>query len=211
MSNKFKHFYEEAAAATTSGDVASFTKPIGNKVLKRKKSLHTQDIDIDDEEGQFKIDETTLPIDMQDYDIDGNDVIDANDIKYLVSGLSRNALIEITDLIASYLEKRFNEPGDAIPADGKFRVVEEIIRKVQGDRIITKSSLPGFKCTNDGREIRMTDKDAKQRIKDALIAAKKRYAKNRKKIIPSEPSTEMAPTGTEELQSEEPDTVIKKI
>jgi len=175
MSNKFdkyiKKVNEDGEATTSSGDVATFAKPIGDGLKKRKKPLDDCEYD---EDGNLIVAE-----DDSGYDLNDDGKISADDVKYMVDGLSRNALIEIIDLVASYLEHRFGEPGDVLPSDGIARqyVREEVIRKVEGNKVIHKSSLPGFKCTVDGREVRMSDKDAKARVMRAIEVSKRRRAR----------------------------------
>lgn len=189
---------DSGSVASCSGDIGEV--PLGggdkndddaNKLLKRKKknkySLKESDsefeyeIDDEDDEDFDEDDEDDLQdaADQIDYDVNGDGVISPSDIAYMVKNLSRKALIEVIDLIASYFENKFEEPDMVIPADGRLRVYEAIIKQVTDDKIIKKSSKLGYKLV-DGNEVPMTDKDARERIAVALDKSKYRKSKQRK-------------------------------
>lgn len=134
--------------------------------------------------------------DFEDYDIDGNGKITVKDLVYLTQDLSQNALIEIIDIVTDYLEDEYEKSDDEIPGDSYYEIKESdktnesVIRKrvVRNGKkmIIKKSSKPGFKLVG-GKEVKMTPKEIRNRIKSAKIASKKRKSKksqsNRKRLI----------------------------
>lgn len=239
MYNKFEKYLSEDEVASTSGDIATFTKKL-KKPLKTKnmelecdKTKNESEIDsdeLDDIEGDseeesymcnddFDTDcnwcgteddlvdsdgENVCPEcgssvsegfscddeedddeedDEDDYeeeaDIDGDGEITADDVYSMVDGLSKTALIEIIDLIASYLENKFEEPSDIIPADGKARFYESVIRKVSSTSVSKKSGKLGHKLV-DGKEKPMNRSDVKKRVQDGIKAGKKRKSRARK-------------------------------
>jgi hypothetical protein len=165
--DKFKKYLKEESCAGSSVDVAGVETKLG-KPLKRKKVENSEEIK-----------------EAVDFNSDGK--IDINDLIFMTQNLGKNAIKEIIDLVASYLIKRYEEPSDRLPSDGVLRTTayESVIRKVLGNKIIIKSSLPGYKVTSDGLEVRMTDAELKQRVLLAIDASKRRNARNRK-VVSSE-------------------------
>lgn len=165
--NKFKKYLKEEGegfCGGESGDIANIDTKLG-KPLKRKKS---------EKEEAEEIKEAV------DFNADGK--IDINDLIFMTQKLSNNAIREIIDLVASYLIKRYEEPSDILPSDGVLRsyAYEGVIRKIQGNRIILKSSIPGYKITSNGMEVKMSDAELKQRVLLAIAASKRRNTRNRK-------------------------------
>jgi hypothetical protein len=189
--SKFDSYLAEedgGVVATVSGDIAGVDSVIGQKKKKPKKEVSETLKDEDDDE-EFEDDENEeveyyegeydnedAP---EDYDINDDGEITADDIYEMVKHLSKPALMEVIDLVASYLENRFDEPDDIIPADGRARVYEGMIKKVSKDKISTKSGRPGYKMVF-GKEVRMSKKDIKDRVKSGIKASQKRKAKPRK-------------------------------
>ena len=178
---------EDAAAAspaTVSGDVATVNTVVGDKKKKKSEKV-SEAIELDDEdedEDEFEEEEEFEDEDEEDeedYDIDGDGQITADDVYEMVKHLSKSALMEVIDLVASYLENRFEEPDDVIPADGRARVYEGVIKKVSKDKISKKSGRPGYKLV-DGKEVKMSKKDIKDRVKSGIKASQRRKAKPRK-------------------------------
>lgn len=179
--NKFEQFKntivlkeDDGGVAGSSDNIAPVDSVIGDKkLLKRKTPEETEETE--------ETEEIKENIDFND---DGK--VDYNDIVYMVKDLSYNAVCEIIDLVSSYLIKKYEEPGDNMPADGQFRqhAFENVIRKIQGDKIILKSSLPGFKVSSDGREVRMNNADLKKRVIAAIAASKRRRARQKKDEVP---------------------------
>ena len=165
--NKFKKYLKEEGEGSCggeSGDIANIDTKLG-KPLKRKKT---------EKEDSEEIKEAV------DFNADGK--IDINDLIFMTQKLSNNALREIIDLVSSYLIKRYQEPSDALPSDGVLRTYayEGVIRKIQGNKIILKSSIPGYKITSNGMEVKMSDSELKQRVLMAIAASKRRNTRNRK-------------------------------
>lgn len=171
--DKFKKYLkEEESCAGSSADVAGVQTKLG-KPLKRKKLEN------------FENSENTEIKESVDFNSDGK--IDINDLIFMTQNLGSNAIKEIIDLVASYLIKRYEEPSDSLPQDGVLRTTtyESAIRKVIGNKIVIKSSIPGYKVTSNGLEVRMTDAELKQRVLLAIDASKRRNARNRK-VVSSE-------------------------
>lgn len=161
--NKFKKYIKEECSGS-SADIAS----VDTKVVKKKKKVESKDSETIKE--------------AIDFNKDGK--IDINDLIFMTKNLGAPAIREIIDLVASYLIKKYEEPSDIMPSDGVYRTYthEAIIRKIRGDKIVLKSSIPGYKITSNGMEVKMTDADLKQRVLDAIEASKRRNARNRKAI-----------------------------
>lgn len=191
--SKFEQYLAEedggAVAATVSGDVATVNSVVGDTKKKKKvEDKVSEAVKIDDEdelededefEEEEEFDDEDEEEDEEDYDIDGDGQITADDVYEMVKHLSKSALMEVIDLVASYLENRFEEPDDVIPADGRARVYEGVIKKVSKDKISKKSGRPGFKLV-DGKEVKMSKKDIKDRVKAGVKASQRRKARPRK-------------------------------
>jgi hypothetical protein len=189
--SKFEQYLaEEDSCVTVSGDVATVNSVVGDKKkIKKVEDKVSEAVDEDEfeeeeceEEEEFEEDEDEEfeeDEDEEDYDIDGDGQITADDVYEMVKHLSKGALMEVIDLVASYLENRFEEPDDVIPADGRARVYEGVIKKVSIDKISKKSGRPGYKLV-DGKEIKMSKKDIKDRVKSAIKASQRRKSRPRK-------------------------------
>ena len=158
---------ESELDADENGDICC--PKCGSSVSEIDECDNEEDDEEDDEEDEYD----------DDADIDGDGEITADDVYAMVDGLSKRALIEIIDLIASYLENKFEEPGDRIPNDGKARFYESVIRKLAKDGFVKKSSKLGHKLVG-GKEKPMNKTDAKKRVQDGISAGKKRKSKPRK-------------------------------
>lgn len=159
---------EDDSVVSVSSDVATVTKPL---VGKKKEEDLKEDED-----------------DFSDYDYNSNGVIDEGDLVYLVKDLSQGALMEVIDLVADFLEEKYEKVSDQLQ-DGETYVYENsddntnegVIRKkvVRGGKkmIVKKSSKAGYKL-KDGKEVKMSPKEIRNRIKSAKKASKKRKAKS---------------------------------